>query len=74
MTPTISKFLYILQAVNIVWEPVLQPVMCYGTAKSLIMCFRRHEIYIIFIGKCFMEVIQTHIHMLFYFQATFGDG
>ena len=37
----------------------LQPVMCYGTAKSLIMCFRRHEIYIIFIGKFFMEAIQT---------------
>ena len=60
----------------------LQPVICYGTAKSLIMCFQRHEIYIIFFWKNFygshtdttVIFLLHHIHMLFYFQAKFGDG
>ena len=48
----------------------LQPVMCYGTAKRLIMCFQRHKIYIIFIGKIFMEAIQTQQLFLFHIIST----
>ena len=56
----------------------LQPVICYGTAKSLIMCFRGHEIYIIFIGNISMEAIQIQqwffFHIIFTCYSTFRQN
>ena len=57
----------------------LQPVICYSTAKSLIMCFQRHEIQYTssLLEKCLWKPYRHNSDFFdtSYPQATkFGDG